>query len=435
MTGRLDVAGRLAEGLPAVEHTQRYLRACQQVGYRNPDLTGDPEPIHDWYASEEGLDLDALDGDCAALRAAGAVIAEALRLQRDQLNMLTTTWTGPGADAAIAFLGRHCDIAGQVVTEVRAAAQRCESLRDNLWQLVDAKVATTTAIDDRTLAQRRAWLAAAAVVTTEASAREVVEQQVKPYVDNDIRQDWRVAMLSTRAGIRAAYDMVNDRFAAAPRAYFDLPGDFGPLSQPPRRPAAATLSAAPGVFTALPGGPGASEPTPMAATAPMAASAPLPAPASLPEPAPMPAATQPESGTGWAGNPGGAGGLGSGGALGDLGGLGALAGRIVAGMGDLLASSATDPTDDLFDDDPDDRHEPDSREERGEPNKPESASATGEVYRPVAEPIRAPATPPAGPPAAEQPAPAPVADPLPKPKPPRPTPCEIAANELPQAGR
>ena len=49
---------------------------------------------------------------------------------------------------------------------MRAAAQRCESLRDNLWYLLDSKVATAIAIDDRTQAQRPAWLAAAAAVTS-----------------------------------------------------------------------------------------------------------------------------------------------------------------------------------------------------------------------------------------------------------------------------
>lgn len=64
------------------------------------------------------------------------------------------------------FLERHCDAAGAVATELSAAAQRCESLRDNLWYLVDAKVATTIAIDDGSQAQRPARLAAAAVVRT-----------------------------------------------------------------------------------------------------------------------------------------------------------------------------------------------------------------------------------------------------------------------------
>ncbi|WP_420872813.1 hypothetical protein [Mycobacterium paragordonae] len=444
---RLDVAGRLAEGLPAVEHTQTYLRACEQIGYRHPDLTGDPAQIRDWYDSEEGLDLRALDADCAALRAAGSVVTEALRLQRDQLNMLATVWTGPGSDAAVAFLRRHCEIAGAVVAEVRAAAQRCESLRDNLWQLVDARVATTTAIDDRTVAQRAAWLAAAAAVTTEASAREVVEQQVKPYVDNDIRQKWRTAMRSTRAAVTAAYDMVTDRFAAASRAYFEIPGDFGALGRPPRGLAAGTLPAA--VATPLAGpAPSAFAPTPMTATAPQPPSAPMPAP---------------ESSAGWFGDPGlpgGSGALGSGGGLGDSGGLdgldglgglgnlGGLASRIVASMGDLLGSSTGDPfdddpfgDDDPFDDGEDTRHKSDPLEEPVEPKSqtaqrpPNTAVPPGDGGVPASQPTGA-ARPATALPAPETP-PAPPAVPAPPtgPVPVGSTPCEIAANELPQAGQ
>ncbi|TDK98804.1 hypothetical protein EUA02_08515 [Mycobacterium paragordonae] len=441
MAARLDVAGRLAEGLPAVEHTQTYLRACEQIGYRHPDLTGDPGQIRDWYDSEEGLDLHALDADCAALRAAGSVVTEALRLQRDQLNMLATVWTGPGSDAAVAFLRRHCEIAGAVVTEVRAAAQRCESLRDNLWQLVDARAATTTAIDDRTLAQRPAWLAAAAAVTTEASAREVVDQQVKPYVDNDIRQDWRTAMLSTRAAVTAAYDMVTDRFAAASRAYFEIPGDFGAPGRPPRGSAAGTLPAAVAAPLAGPG-PSAFAPTPMTATAPQPRSAPMPAPESI---------------AGWSGDPGlpgGSGALGSGGGLGDSGGLdgldglgglgnlGGLASRIVASMGDLLGSSTGDPfDDDPFGDDEDTRYKSDPLEEPVEPKSqtaqrpPNAAVPPGDGVVPASQPtgearpataLPAPETPPA-PPAVPAPPPGPV--------PVGSTPCEIAANELPRAGQ
>ena len=128
MADRWDVAGRLAEGLPAVEHTQSYVRACN-----------DPAQIRELYNSEVGLDLHALDADCAQLRAAGTVVAEALRLQRAQVAALAAAWTGPGAQSAVAFLQRHCDAANAVVAEVRAAAQRCESLRDNLWHLVDVE--------------------------------------------------------------------------------------------------------------------------------------------------------------------------------------------------------------------------------------------------------------------------------------------------------
>ena len=207
MADRLDVAERLVEGRLAVEHAQSYVQACHVLGYEHPDLTSHPSQIRDWYDSEHGLDLHALDRDCTELRAAGAAVAEALRMQRAQVAELAAAWTGPGGDSAVRFLQRHCDAGNTVATEVRAAAQRCESLRDNLWYLVDSKVATAIAIDDRTQAQRPAWLAAAAAVTTgvgdRPTAEDVVRQQKKPYVDIDNRNDWLPAMRSTLARVAA----------------------------------------------------------------------------------------------------------------------------------------------------------------------------------------------------------------------------------------
>lgn len=247
----MNVAERLAEGRPAAEHTQSYVRACHLVGYQHPDLTAYPAQIHDWYGSEDGLDLHALDADCAQLRAAASVLMEALRMERSQVAVLAAAWTGSGADAAVHFVQRHCETGNSVVTEVRAAAQRCESLRDNLWQLVDSKVATAIAIDERALAQRPAWLAAAEALTTEGADRptavEVVRQQIQPYVDDDVRNDWLTTMRSTTAGVAASYDAVTDQLASAPRAHFEIPDDLGPG----RQPSPASVPAQPSATAAI----------------------------------------------------------------------------------------------------------------------------------------------------------------------------------------
>lgn len=441
MAYRLDVPGRLAEGRPAVERTESYVRAC-----------GDTAQIIDVYDSEDGLDLHALDADCARLRDAGTIASEALRMQRDQLSALTAAWTGPGADAAVAFLRRQCEAATTVATEVRAAAQRCESLRDNLWQLVDAKVATAIAIDDRTLGQRTAWLAAAAAVihgVADRTAVDVVSQQVKPYVDNDIRKDWVIAMQSTRAGVTASYDMVSDRFAATPHVPFEIPGDLGPAG-PPVRPVAASAPLAPGEPGPVAAASRAVEPV---ASLPAAAPALAAAAPATPNSSPI----QPDWGTGSGGVPGlsggggnlGSGGLGSGdlggGALGMGGGLGSLAGQIVSELGDLLGS-ATDDADDVEDlDEPD---EPDGPGDLDERMPPKPAGPSGEVAMATTPPVGSPATelpvagPPAGvpttvtPPAGPPPAgPPPAGPPLPGASPAAATPCEIAANELPKAGQ
>jgi hypothetical protein len=438
MAERLDVAARLAEGQPAVEHTQAYLRACQVLGYHDPELTSRPNQIRDWYDSEEGLDLHALDGDCAQLRAAAGAVLEVLRMQRAQVDELAAAWTGPGAESAVAFLQRHCDAANAVATEIRAAAQRCESLRDNLWHLVDVKVATAVAIDDRTLANRPAWMAAAAAVTSGAGDRqtadEVVQQQIKPYVDNDIRTEWLTAMRSAGTGVATSYDMVIDKFAAATPVYFEVPEELRP-GRAPFQPAPAT---APVVTATL--APAAAVPT----------LAPNPGPAGItgvpatPPPLTPPA---PDLGPGLgdaAALPAGVGrGAGLDG-LGGLGGLGALANRIVDEMSGLLGSAGeelndplgpddaldTDDHDDKADDKADDDDQPDA-----EPEKPEEIQTVeAEEAKPADAPPPAGGPPPidtppaaAVPPAAAQPVVAPPSSGK--------TPCEIAADELPKAGQ
>ncbi|HWS93801.1 MAG TPA: hypothetical protein VN306_15325, partial [Mycobacterium sp.] len=426
MADRLDVAERLAEGRPAVEHTQSYVQACHVLGYGHPDLTSHPSQIRDWYDSEDGLDLRALDRDCAELRAAGAAVLEALRTQRDQIAELAAAWTGPGGDSAVRFLQGHVDAGYTVATEVRAAAQRCESLRDNLWYLVDSKVATAIAIDDRTQAQRETWLAAAAAVTTgvgdRPTAEEVVRQEVIPYLDNEIRNDWLTTMRSTEAGVATSYDMVTDRMAAAPVASFEFPGDLGPGYRPfppapPSDPTSAAAVAPAPQFPSLPADP-------------------PPAP-TLTAAAPLPAATTPATPVPDLGNAlGDASAMPAGDLGGGLSGLGGLASRIVDAMGSLLGSAAdqlgagdADTEDPFNDEDPfhaDDKHDDsdDARDpESDEPDEAKEVDDTEEVKpgqeaRPVdaPPPVEAPA-PVGAPPAVEGPpppvdAPTPPAPPL-----------------------
>jgi hypothetical protein len=436
---RLDVAERLAEGRAAVEHTESYVRACHALGYQHPDLTAHPSQVRDWYDSEDGLDLRALDRDCAQLRAAGAAAMDALRMQRAQVAELAAAWTGPGGDSAVGFLQRHVDAGHTVATELRAAAQRCESLRDNLWYLVDSKVATAIAIDDRTQAQRPTWLAAAAAVTTGAgdrpSAEELIRQQVNPYVDNEIRNDWLTVMRSTVAGVATSFDMVIDRMAAAPPARFEFPGDLGPGFRPfpPAPPSAPTSAAAvaPAAFPSLPADPA---PAPTLTTA-----APAPAPA-------MPAAPLPDVGSAF----GDASAMPAGDLGGGLSGLGGLASRIVDAVGSLLGSAADSPGDlsalGASDEDPfhaDDQHddavdkpdEPEAIKEAGQTEEAKPAQEARPVDRPT--PVDAPPTPVDAPPLPVD-TPAPVAAaPTDGPAPPAQgsTPCEIAADQLPQAGQ
>src|SRR5579875_1114376 len=178
MTERYDVAQRLAQGLPAVEHTQSYVWACHVLGYQHPDLTDYPTQVRDWYDTEDGLNLWLLDDDCAKLRAAANAADEAVSRQRAQQDELAGAWLGVGAGAAAEFLQRHVRAGQAVAANIRTAAERCATLRDDLWRLVDAKAATAIAVDDRRVAARPAWLAAAQIELNGVADREAADDLV-----------------------------------------------------------------------------------------------------------------------------------------------------------------------------------------------------------------------------------------------------------------
>ncbi|MDI3314706.1 MAG: hypothetical protein QJR12_10660 [Mycobacterium sp.] len=415
MAARYDVAARHAEGTAAAEHTQSYVWACHLLGYQHPDLTAHGSQVRDWYASEAGLDLHALDRDGAELRAAAAAVEEALRIQRDQLAELAANWAGSAAAATVESLRRHCGAAATVVTGVRTAAQGCADLLDQLWQLVDAKVTTAVAIDDRTLAQRPAWLAAAQAVTAGAGDRpaadEMVSREVKPYVDSDIRTDWLTAMRFTLESVAASYDALTDRLSTLPAAQFRLPGDLGcGCPEPPAEPVLppnpdVAVPVTPAAAGSPPGG--VTAVSPAADSLPTVADDPLlapsrPSPITAPSPShgPMadvgdaltaPPVSQPGAPFGEGGGlPAGAGDLGAYGGGGGLGSLGSLVGQIadvISGLVGSLAEGLADPSgvdgvldDGADDDDPDltDAEEPDAEEPDEPPDGEEAADRPGE---------------------------------------------------------
>lgn len=464
MADRLDVAARLAEGRLAVERTQTYVRACHVLGYHDPDLTAHGSQVCDWYDAEVGLDLRVLDHDIAELWAVVNASEEALNVQRTQLDELAAAWRGPGADSAARFLRRHCDTAAAVAAHVRTAAERCAALRDELWQFVDGKAATAIAIDDRRVADRPAWLAAAHMVTTGAgdqSAEELVRQQINPYVDNDVRLDWLTAMRSTTASVAAAYEEVTGALTHVAEVCFEIPGELGPSWQPVvDEPVAAStpLDAVPTMPAAVSG------PLPPTTVAPPAL--PVDPLAAMPPVPPELAAPLGDA----AGLPTGAGTLGGSGGLGGLAGnIGGVVGKIVDGIGGLIGSLAdgfgdlSGPGDPLDADDSDELDEPDEPDdddvehddedvehddEEDEPDAgaDDATSETTDENSPPAEdaadePAVQEAIPPppdSPPPAAPAPVPPPPADPsasTPESAAEGSTPCEIAADELPQAGQ
>ncbi|MBS4728902.1 hypothetical protein MSM1_11375 [Mycobacterium sp. SM1] len=520
MAERYDVAARHAEGTAAVERTQSYVWACHLLGYQHPGLTAHASQVRDWYAGEAGLDLDALDRDCAELWAAGTAIEEALRIQREQVGELAAAWAGSAAAAMAGSLQRHCDAANTVVTGVRAAAEGCADLRDHLWQLIDAKVMTAVAIDDRTVAQRAAWVAAAQAVTAGASERqaadEIVHHEITPYVDSAIRVDWLTAMRSTLESVAASYDALTDRLATLPAASFPLPGDPAwscpvPAGQPvpsvaPATSVAVTPTAAGSSSEGATAVSPAAEPLPLAPEAHLLTT-PHPLPTTPETPSRDPIADYGDLGTappmpqmapfGEAGGlPTGPGDLGHLGGSGVLGGLGSLVGRIaeaISGLVGSLAEGLADPVGsdesplgdppgvadlvdegsdgDGSDEDPDDLPEAAKAGELPDDDKATGSAADGppdDLAEATSGGTASPADSPA-PGAPDGPAPGALDGPAPgapdgpapgapdgpapgapvgasppaepsRPSPPDPqpggsTPCEIAADDLPQAGR
>jgi hypothetical protein len=454
VTAEHDVDARLSAGRSAVADFAEYVRACEQLGYSYPELAG----LSERYAAEEGLDLVALDGDVTALAALASRADEAVRQQADLTTTLTGSWVGSGAAAALDFLRRHQQGAATVAAALHEAAGTLGGLRDELWRAIDVKVDTTQAIDARAVGRRAAWLAASRTVATgtgdRSVASELIEQQVKPFVDNDIRSEWLTAMRTGTASVVAAYDAAVARLRAAPQAIFEVPGQLGPewvapVDQP--GPSPSPGAAAP----SSPGGAGAGV-VPAALAMPAAAPAAMPAPQTsfAPEPPPAPpvpaAAGAPIGGLG-----GGAPGLGGMG----LSGIGQQLSDLIGGLVGASADAApelpdVDPPDlreaDGFDgsddEDPadDEASEEDQEGEDEEGEDPEGEDPEIGDDEPTDAAVESAADEPEGPtePPPPQQAPTPVpAEPGPPvppadvvPPPEQKTPCELAADELPQVG-
>jgi hypothetical protein len=453
----LDVTARLAAGAPAVERTATYVWACHQLGYQHPDLTVHAAQVRDWYGHEDGLDLLALDADRAALSAAATGADDALRRHGELTAELAGAWSGSGSAAAREFLWRHGESAAAVRVGVRRAVDAVAALRDGLWRAVDTKVDAVRDIDDRRLAQRAEWLAAAQTVTTgagdRAAASELVDQQIKPFVDNDIRSDWLAAMRQATASVTAAYDAAIARLDTGVVATFDVPGELGPRWSEPgvppsvdaTAPAPATTPATapnwqPAAFAVSAGGAPSAPAESM--SAPAAASSPAPLPTAGPPIDPLSASTvpsmapttpMPSLGDLGGGMPSlGASGFGQ--QLADL--LGGLAGSSEG----LTPDGAEIDQPDNIDDEPDDDDLDDESDETEEDTESADAAeesdegSTDEEPIPPEETAVEPEPPPAATPVASPPE-APLVPPaVPEALPQEKTPCEIAADELPQVG-
>ena len=467
MTG-LDATGRLADGRAAVDVIEEYVAACQRLGYQHRDLTSHPAQVREWYDSEDGLDLRALDADCSAFAVAATAAEDAARMHADLAVVLSQAWSGRGAAAAREFVWRSGQAGSTVGSAIRGVADALVVLRDELWRAVDAKVAAVESIEARHQSQRAEWLGAAKTVTTGAgdlaSASELIDMHVKPFVNGDIGSDWVAAMRSAITTIGASYDTAIARTSTAP-AHFDVPGELGPTaasSESADRQGGQVLAASTAPST-----------SPAAAQAPMAAGPPsqltAPSPALLPASAGLesaalspsvPAQGLPPSG----GLGGGPPSLGSGGSSGTgLSGFGQQLADLIGsltGAGDGGPFEPATPDDATAEIDADEPEDDEPKDDEPKDDQPEDDASDGspdddgspeddgldeadEKDDPAVDPEATAVAPGVEPPPPATPVAAPAADPLPPAAPVvdagsattgEPTPCEIAADELPQVG-
>jgi hypothetical protein len=432
MAEKFDVAGRLAEGLPAVDNIQSLVSACHLLGYQNNELTANASQVHERYASEDGLNLRALEADRAALERAVTATQDASSRQDRQLAAVSDAWRGGGADASLDFLRRHGDASSAATASLRTAAEALAVLRDELWRSVDGKVGAVEAIDARIAAQRAEWQAAAQTVITgdgdRSAASELIDQKVKPFVDNDIGGELSTAMRSAQASVEEAYDRTTAALTGGRDVVFDVPSGFGPTWVPGRVDVDGTVTGgtAPGEVATTPA---AATPRAVNAPSPVWNAPPVAAPAAAPAPATPPPAAGMPSMPSMGGLPDVGGGLsGFGQQLADM-----LGGLIGSGDGDGLPDTLDDP--ELDEDEPEDEPEPEDDPEldEDEPEDSDDPEDDAPVDPEVEEPLDGPPVVEAAPTAVPEPPPAPLPPAEPEATPTG-TPCEIAATELPQVG-
>ncbi len=218
-----EVSVRLADGEAAVARAEIYAAAARAVGYGGPVTARE---VRDRYDTERGMRLSALDADASALSAAAAGAEEALRAGEQAAGLLRQSWRGESASAAADFVDRQCAAGADVVAGLANAAVVLTALRETLAVAVNAKVEAVVRIDDRRAAEHRGWLGAAHAVlggSADAAAIGLVESRIVPYVDGEIGGDWLTAMRSGTAAVAAAYDEALDRLRVHARPRFEQP--------------------------------------------------------------------------------------------------------------------------------------------------------------------------------------------------------------------
>lgn len=378
-----------------------YAAACLAVGRGGIAV----DRIRELASREDGLSLSALDADAAALGAVAAEAEEALSAERRAAGVLAAAWRGRSGSAATDLVEGQCATAASVLAALREAAEVLERLRGRLARQLEAREEAGVRIADRRAGEHPRWLAWSRAVldgTADEATAAAVAAQVGPYVETDIAGDWVSAMTAITESVAAAYREALRVLGERPAARFAIPSA-------PRR------TGVPGAGAAAPPGvvpPGAA-PQPGAGT-----QVPIPAPA-LASPGPVAFTAGPP-------------------ALPDLPAFEPPAG--------VVTTHGAKPDGDPEPPDPDDeepfraKHRADALPEPDLVPEPDPVPDPESDLEP--DPVPAPESGPAPVAAAPAPVAAPAVEPVAPPGGPLPaeagftppTPCELAAEALPQIG-
>ena len=242
-----------------VDDFARYAAACQAVGRGGISA----ERVHELASGEDGIGLAALQADVAALTSAAADAQAALSAQRTAVGLLAGAWQGRSASAATDLLDRHCATAAGTAAALAEAADVLERLRERLARLLAERQEAGVRIADRRSAERRWWLACSDAVlagTADGAAHTEVSTRIAQFVDADIAGDWAASVTAVTDAVGAAYRDAATVLAARTKAGFEVPSGAvrSPAPAPMARPlgsisAGAISAAAPAWAPALPG--------------------------------------------------------------------------------------------------------------------------------------------------------------------------------------
>ena len=212
--------------------------ACQAVGTGAVSAVR----IRELAGAEDGLRLDALEADAAALAGAAAIAGEALETARAVGGFLAQAWRSATGSAASEFLRRQCASGGVVVEQLAAAADTLRRLREDIAQQVQTRETATASIGAR-IGEPALWLAAARAVSSGRAGPDavgIVTGQIAPFLDTAVAGEWAPAVESATAGVTAAYRRATSALADREPVRFDTPTMPAPASAPPSAPASAS---------------------------------------------------------------------------------------------------------------------------------------------------------------------------------------------------